>query len=86
MLNYTGHCDSMPGTLTYILVCWSKGYHQRTWPGWSCREILVAERWRRLLAMTIPAAIGGLAEELQFQVGLGSIWLNMVQGNIGKPW
>lgn len=55
-------------TITYILVCWSKGYHKRTWPGWSYKEILVAERWRRLLAMTIPAAIGGLAEELQFQV------------------
>jgi len=35
---------------------------------WVPQEILVAERWRRLLAMTIPAAIGGLAEELQFQV------------------
>eukprot|EP00435_Cladocopium_sp_Y103_P025355 s321_g6.t1 len=55
-------------TITYILVCWSKGYHKRTWPGWSYKEIFVGERWRRLLAMTIPAAIGGLAEELQFQV------------------
>ena len=33
------------------------------------KEIFVGERWRRLLAMTIPAAIGGLAEELQFQAG-----------------
>ncbi|CAJ1454987.1 unnamed protein product [Effrenium voratum] len=55
-------------TITYILVCWSKGYHKKTWPGWSTKEIFVGERWRRLLAMTIPAAIGGLAEELQFQV------------------
>eukprot|EP00438_Fugacium_kawagutii_P018127 Skav231590 [mRNA] locus=scaffold232:130648:138570:+ [translate_table: standard] len=31
-------------------------------------EICVVQRWSRLLAMTVPAAIGGLAEELQFQV------------------
>jgi len=55
-------------TATFIVVCWSKGYHKRTWPGWSFKEIFIGERWRRLLAMTIPAAIGGLAEELQFQV------------------
>lgn len=55
-------------TVIYILVCWRRGYHKRTWPGWSYKEIFVCERWRRLLAMTIPAAIGGFAEELQFQV------------------
>lgn len=25
-------------TVTYIAVCWSRGYHKRTWPGWSCKE------------------------------------------------
>ncbi|CAK0826026.1 unnamed protein product [Prorocentrum cordatum] len=55
-------------TLVYVLFCWRMGFHRDGWGGWSCKEIFVWTRWKTLLALTIPAAIGGLAEELQFEV------------------
>lgn len=55
-------------TLVYVLFCWRMGFHRESWGGWSCKEIFVWARWKTLLALTIPAAVGGLAEELQFEV------------------
>ncbi|CAE7655379.1 DTX36 [Symbiodinium sp. CCMP2592] len=55
-------------TVTFVAFCWHRGYHKTTWPGWSCSEVCQASRWRRLLSMTLPAALGGVAEELQMQV------------------
>eukprot|EP00927_Polykrikos_kofoidii_P009558 TRINITY_DN13993_c1_g4_i1.p1 TRINITY_DN13993_c1_g4~~TRINITY_DN13993_c1_g4_i1.p1 ORF type:complete len:546 (+),score=68.26 TRINITY_DN13993_c1_g4_i1:155-1639(+) len=54
-------------TVVYVLFCWWKGYHKHTWNGWSCKEIFVRSRWWTLFALVIPAAIGGLVEELQFE-------------------
>lgn len=31
-------CSTVAGTVTFIVVCWSKGYHKRTWPGWSFKD------------------------------------------------
>lgn len=31
-------CSTVAGTATFIVVCWSKGYHKRTWPGWSFKD------------------------------------------------
>lgn len=31
-------CSTIAGTATFIVVCWSKGYHKRTWPGWSFKD------------------------------------------------
>ncbi len=60
------------GLLPHIQIdCKNIMVYEPTQPTFSCfgwnQEIFIGERWRRLLAMTIPAAIGGLAEELQFQ-------------------
>lgn len=31
-------CSTVAGTATFIVVCWSKGYDKRTWPGWSFKD------------------------------------------------
>jgi len=54
--------------IVLVLYCYHQGYHLKTWPGWSREEIVVWDRWITLLKLTFPAAIGGMIEEIQFQL------------------
>lgn len=51
----------------FVGYCWWKGFHAKTWRGWSWPEILVKDRWKLFLRQTVPVMIGGLGEQVHLQ-------------------
>ncbi|KAF4701922.1 hypothetical protein FOZ62_006431, partial [Perkinsus olseni] len=56
-------------TVMYILYCFAwKGYHKRTWDGWTAKALTNPKRWKILLGLALPAAWGALTEEIQYEL------------------
>mmetsp|Transcript_27573 Transcript_27573/g.23638 ORF Transcript_27573/g.23638 Transcript_27573/m.23638 type:complete len:285 (+) Transcript_27573:1-855(+) len=56
-------------TVMYILYCFVwKGYHRRTWNGWTAKAVTNPKRWKILLGLALPAAWGALTEEIQYEL------------------
>jgi len=64
---------------TFVGFCWWKGYHTRTWKGWSSSEIFVKDRWKLFLRQTVPVMIGGLGEQVHLQCSA------LIAARLGAP-